>query len=72
MRFLLSINTVFPKTGNRVWYDDPRDVFGRGRYGGQIARQALSQFASDALAEVEWARSGHPENVRLPALVLKI
>ena len=26
MQFLLSINTVFPKTGNRVWYDDQRDV----------------------------------------------
>ena len=29
MRFLLSINTVFPKTGNRVWYDDQRDVHHR-------------------------------------------
>lgn len=26
MRFLLSVNTVFPKTGNRVWYDDQREV----------------------------------------------
>jgi putative restriction endonuclease len=26
MRFLLSIRTVFPKPGNRVWYDDQRDV----------------------------------------------
>lgn len=26
MRYLLSIKTVFPKPGNRVWYDDQREV----------------------------------------------
>ena len=26
MRFLLSLTTVFPKHGNRVWYDDQREV----------------------------------------------
>jgi putative restriction endonuclease len=26
MRFLLSIKTVFPKPGAKVWYDDQRDV----------------------------------------------
>ena len=26
MQFLLSVKTVFPKTGARVWYDDQRDV----------------------------------------------
>jgi putative restriction endonuclease len=26
MHFLLSIKTVFPKTGGRVWYDDQREV----------------------------------------------
>jgi putative restriction endonuclease len=26
MRYLLSIKTVFPKPGGRVWYDDQRDV----------------------------------------------
>jgi len=26
MRFLLSIKTVFPKPGNRLWYDDQREV----------------------------------------------
>jgi putative restriction endonuclease len=26
MHFLLSIKTVFPKPGNRVWYDDQREV----------------------------------------------
>lgn len=26
MRYLLSIRTVFPKPGNRVWYDDQRNV----------------------------------------------
>jgi putative restriction endonuclease len=26
MRFLLSIKTVFPKPGGKVWYDDQREV----------------------------------------------
>ncbi len=26
MRYLLSIKTVYPRTGARVWYDDERDV----------------------------------------------
>ena len=26
MRYLLSIKTVFPRPGARVWYDDQRDV----------------------------------------------
>jgi hypothetical protein len=26
MRFLLSIKTVFPKPGSKVWYDDQREV----------------------------------------------
>jgi putative restriction endonuclease len=26
MRFLLSIKTVFPRPGGKVWYDDQRDV----------------------------------------------
>lgn len=26
MRFLLSIKTVFPKVGAKVWYDDQREV----------------------------------------------
>lgn len=29
MRYLLSIKTVFPKPGTRVWYDDQRDVHRR-------------------------------------------
>ena len=27
MRFLLSIKTVFPKPGSKVWYDDQWEVF---------------------------------------------
>ena len=26
MRYLLSIKTVYPRPGGRVWYDDQRDV----------------------------------------------
>jgi putative restriction endonuclease len=36
MRFLLSIRTVFPTSGRRVWYDDQREVHAQ-IYGGQEA-----------------------------------
>jgi len=29
MQYLLSIKTVFPKPGGRVWYDDQREVHGQ-------------------------------------------
>jgi putative restriction endonuclease len=29
MNYLLSIKTVFPKPGGRVWYDDQREVHGQ-------------------------------------------
>jgi putative restriction endonuclease len=29
MKYLLSIKTVFPKPGGRVWYDDQREVHGQ-------------------------------------------
>ena len=29
MRYLLSIRTVFPRPGGRVWYDDQREVHAR-------------------------------------------
>jgi len=40
--------------------------------GEATARQAIREFASGGLAEVERGANGHPGNVRLPALVLKI
>ena len=29
MRFLLSVKTVFPRPGGKVWYDDQREVHGQ-------------------------------------------
>jgi putative restriction endonuclease len=47
MRFLLSIKTVFPKPGSKVWYDDQREVH----------RQI---FASDET--IDYAFMGHDPN----------
>src|ERR1700731_4346449 len=41
MRFLLSIKTVFPKPGGKVWYDDQREVH----------RQIISGWDAMALKE---------------------
>src|ERR1700686_367096 len=40
MRFLLSIKTVFPKPGGKVWYDDQREVH-RQIFEGEETRAAL-------------------------------
>ena len=37
MRFLLSIKTVFPKPGGKVWYDDQREVVGPAEF--KLGRQ---------------------------------
>jgi putative restriction endonuclease len=48
MKYLLSIKTVFPNPGGRVWYDDQRDVRGieevaRGEFAFTPAREGLSR-----------------------------
>jgi len=48
MRFLLSINTVFPKTGNRVWYDDQREVHRQIFDGDQMVDYAFMGENPDA------------------------
>jgi len=55
MRFLLSINTVFPKTGNRVWYDDQRDVHRQIFDGDQMVDYALMGDNPDS-ADNRWLR----------------
>src|ERR1700727_477288 len=48
MRFLLSINTVFPKTGNHVWYDDQREVHRQIFDGDQMVDYAFMGENPDA------------------------
>lgn len=55
MRFLLSINTVFPKTGDRVWYDDQREVHRQIFDGDQMVDYALMGENPDA-ADNRWLR----------------
>ncbi len=37
MQHLLSIRTVYPKAGGKIWYDDQRDVHEQIRLSGAIA-----------------------------------
>jgi putative restriction endonuclease len=48
MRFLLSINTVFPKTGNRVSYDDQHEVHRQIFDGDQMVDYAFMGENPDA------------------------
>jgi putative restriction endonuclease len=48
MRFLLSVNTLFPKTGNRVWYDDQREVHRQIFDGDQMVDYAFMGENPDA------------------------
>jgi putative restriction endonuclease len=62
MRFLLSINTVFPKTGNRVWYDDQREVHRQIFDGDQMVDYAFMGENPDA-ADNRWLREAFENQV---------
>ena len=62
MRFLLSINTVFPKTGNRVWYDDQRDVHRQIFDGDQKVDYAFMGEDPDA-ADNRWLREAFENQI---------
>lgn len=55
MRFLLSIRTVFPRPGARVWYDDQRQVHRQIYDGDETVDYAFMGQNSDA-AENRWLR----------------
>lgn len=62
LQFLLSIKTVFPKTGARIWYDDQRHVHDQ-----IFRRDATIEYAfmgtdPDA-AENRWLREAFEQNV---------
>jgi putative restriction endonuclease len=55
MRFLLSIRTVYPRPGARVWYDDPRQVHRQIYEGDEAVDYAFMGQNADA-AENRWLR----------------
>jgi putative restriction endonuclease len=55
MRYLLSIRTVFPKAGSRIWYDDQRKVHGQIHAGDELVDYAFMGRDPDA-ADNRWLR----------------
>lgn len=62
MQFLLSVNTVFPKTGNRVWYDDQREVHRQIFDGDQVVEYAFMGDNPDA-ADNRWLRQAFENQI---------
>jgi putative restriction endonuclease len=62
MRFLLSIKTVFPKPGARVWYDDQREVHRQIYEGDETIEYAFMGQNADA-ADNRWLREAFEEQV---------
>jgi hypothetical protein len=55
MRFLLSIKTVFPKPGGKVWYDDQREVHRQIFQGDETIDYAVMGKNPDA-ADNRWLK----------------
>jgi len=55
LRYLLSIKTVFPRPGARVWYDDQRDVHRQIYEGDEVVNYAFMGKDPDA-ADNRWLR----------------
>src|SRR5262249_31374728 len=55
MRFLLSIKTVFPKPGGKIWYDDQREVHRQIFEGDEAIDYAFMGQDADA-ADNRWLR----------------
>lgn len=62
MRFLLSVNTVFPKSGNRVWYDDQREVHRQIFDGDEMVDYAFMGENPDS-ADNRWLREAFENNI---------
>lgn len=62
MRFLLSIKTVFPKPGRRVWYDDQREVHRQIFEGDETIDYAFMGQNPDA-ADNRWLREASENGV---------
>jgi putative restriction endonuclease len=62
MRFLLSIKTVFPKPGGKVWYDDQRNVHRQIYEGDDVVDYAFMGQDPDA-ADNQWLREAYENQV---------
>jgi putative restriction endonuclease len=62
MRFLLSIKTVFPKPGGKVWYDDQREVHRQILEGDEMIDYAFMGRDPNA-ADNRWLREAHENSV---------
>ncbi len=62
MRFLLSIRTVFPKSGGKVWYDDQREVHRQIFEGDETIDYAFMGQDPDA-ADNRWLREAFENRV---------
>ena len=62
MRFLLSIKTVLPRPGGRVWYDDQRDVHRQIFEGDEAIDYAFMGQNPDA-ADNRWLREAFDSRV---------
>lgn len=65
MRFLLSIKTVYPRPGGKVWYDDQREVHRQIFEGDETIEYAFMGQDPEA-ADNQWLREAH-EN-RIPVI----
>ena len=62
MRFLLSIKTVFPKPGAKVWYDDQREVHRQIFEGDEMVDYAFMGQDPDA-ADNRWLREAFENRI---------
>lgn len=62
MRFLLSIKTVFPKPGAKVWYDDQREVHRQIFEGDEMVDYAFMGQNPDA-ADNRWLREAFENRI---------
>jgi putative restriction endonuclease len=62
MRFLLSIRTVFPRPGGKIWYDDQREVHRQLFEGDETVEYAFMGQDAEA-ADNRWLRDAYEHGV---------
>ena len=63
MRYLLSIKTVIPKPGGRVWYDDQLEAYDQ-IYAGDDGIDYAFMGSDPNAADNQWLRAAHENQVR--------
>jgi putative restriction endonuclease len=62
MRYLLSVRTVYPRSGRRVWYDDQREVHAQIERGEELVDYAFMGTDPNA-ADNRWLREAYEEQI---------